>query len=320
MKRAARVAVEGADAVLVTSYCPDGSAASDLALEHAPGLSVYYDLDTPVTLAALEDGEYPPYLCQRGLSEFDLVLSFTGGHALELLQERLGARRVAALYGHVDEHVHRPTRASARFRSSLSYLGTYAADRQATLDELFLSPARRLPLETFQLAGSLYPNPEAFPPNVQYWPHLPPGEHAAFFASSRMTLNVTRASMARLGFCPSGRLFEAAASSVPILSDWFLGLEHFFEPGRELIVARTGSEVMDALALGEDELERMAARARERVLAEHRSSRRAEELIELLSSPTAVPESVAALRAEDLAVLDSNGAESGAKRATPTEV
>lgn len=306
VQREARAAVESADVVLVTSYCPDGRRASELALEHAHGLRVYYDLDTPVTLAAIERGEYPPYLCERGLADFDLVLSFTGGLALDLLQKKLGARRVAPLYGHADPEIHHPTRPSARYRSSLSYLGTYSQDRQTALEELFIDPARLLPLEPFQLAGSLYPSTEDFPPNIQYWPHLAPAEHAAFFASSRLTLNITRQAMARLGYCPSGRLFEAAASRVPIVSDWFLGLEQFFEPGREIIVANTRSEVVNALSLGDEELERMAGRARERLLAEHRSAHRAEELLTLLSSPT-------------LGVFEASGAESVARRAEPTE-
>lgn len=286
--------VRDADAAMVTSYCPDGEVASRMVLDMARGARVFYDLDTPVTLAALESGVQPPYVHRGGLSGFDLVLSFTGGRALNLLRERLGARRVAPLYGHVDPLLHRPVAPSPEYRSDLSYLGTYAEDRQSALEELFLGAARAQPDRVFALAGSLYPHPHRFSNNVLYHGHLPPGEHATFFCSSRVTLNLTRSTMSRLGFCPSGRLFEAAASGVPIVSDWFEGLDHFFEPGREIRVVRNRSEVLSALDDSDHELKRTAARARERVLDQHTAARRAEELLNLLGSLDRVPDAIGA--------------------------
>jgi spore maturation protein CgeB len=118
-------------------------------------------------------------------------------------------------------------------------------------------------------------------------PHVAPGEHASFFCSSRATLNVTRQVMARLGYCPSGRLFEAAACGVPLLSDWFEGLELFFEPGREIEVVQSRKEVVSALSAGDADLRARAARARERVLSEHTAACRAAELVALLQSSMA---------------------------------
>ncbi|HET9959203.1 MAG TPA: glycosyltransferase, partial [Polyangiaceae bacterium] len=114
----ARAAAElaDADAAIVTSYCPDGSAATDLVLDARHACRVFYDMDTPVTLAALQRGERPDYLGPRGVREFDLVLSFTGGKALQALREQHGAKRVAALYGHVDPTVHRPAASNESFR------------------------------------------------------------------------------------------------------------------------------------------------------------------------------------------------------------
>jgi spore maturation protein CgeB len=269
-----------ADCAIVTSYCPDGVVASELCVAAARPLRVFYDLDTPVTLAALESGQRPEYLSERGLIDFDLVLSFTGGPALTLLEQRLGARRVAALYGHVDPTLHRPVAGSARYRCALSYLGTHAADRQAKVQELFSEPARALPEQRFVLGGAMYA--EAFPTNVAYYAHVPPGEHGTFFCSSRATLNVTRDAMARLGYCPSGRLFEAAACGVPLVSDWFEGLDSFFEPGREILVVERRADVIRALAQSDTELTQLARRARERVLAEHTGERRAAELLALI--------------------------------------
>jgi spore maturation protein CgeB len=282
----ARAAAElkTADAAIVTSYCPDGAAAAELLLEAARGARVFYDLDTPVTLAVLEAGTRPPYLCERGLADFDLVLSFTGGRALALLKERLGARHVGVLYGHVDPAAHCPVPAVDSLRADLSYLGTYSSDRQAKLEELLLAPAAASPERRFSIGGSMYPDPERFPSNVLHLPHLPPAEHPAFFCSSRLTLNLTRDTMARLGYCPSGRLFEAAACGTPLLSDEFEGLELFFEPGREIQVVQNRDDVLRALAASDAELRARAERARRRVLAEHTAECRARELLRMLSA------------------------------------
>jgi spore maturation protein CgeB len=283
----------GADAGMVTSYCPDGPAAAELVLSSGVPRSVFYDLDTPVTLARLEAGEPVAYLPPEGLAGFDLVLSYTGGRALDALADRLGARRVAPLYGSVDPAVHRPAEPVAAYRADLSYLGTWAADRQRELAELFLEPARRLPEKRFLIGGSLYPPDFPWGDNIYYVRHVPPPDHPAFYSSSGLTLNVTRGAMARMGYCPSGRLFEAAACGTPVLSDDWEGLDHFFEPGREILVARSREEAVAALELPEEELRRVAARARERTLAEHTAERRAHELLAAIAAP---PERGEALR------------------------
>jgi spore maturation protein CgeB len=276
--------LRSADAAIVTSYCADGAAASELLLEADRCTRVFYDLDTPVTLAVLETGVRPPYLSERGLGDFDLVLSYTGGRALSLLQERLGARHVDVLYGHVDPALHRPVAAAQHWLAQLSYLGTYSADRQAKLQELLLAPAAALPEQQFSIGGSMYPESERFPGNVRHFPHLPPAEHAAFFCSSRLTLNITRETMSRLGYCPSGRLFEAAACGVPLLSDAFEGLELFFEPGREIQLVQDRDDVLRALAASDSALQLQARRALKRVLAEHTAECRAQRLVQLLAA------------------------------------
>jgi spore maturation protein CgeB len=282
--RARRAALD-ADAVIVTSYCPDGVAATDL-LREAGGaaLKVFYDMDTPVTLENLREGRPVPYVGERGLRDFDLVLSYTGGSSLQDLQSLLGARRVETLYGHVDPEVHCRVAAAANYRCDLSYLGTYAADRQAALQALFIEPARRLPQLGFLIGGSQYPQDFPWTANIRFVRHMPPAEHPAFFSSSRLTLSVTRQAMAGNGYCPSGRLFEAAACGTPLVSDWWPGLDTFFTPARELIVARDTQDVVNALELSDAELARIASAARERVLAEHTSAHRAAELERLLES------------------------------------
>lgn len=271
-----------ADAVIVTSFCPEGAVLAPVILDCAAGLRVFYDLDTPVTLDRLGRGECVEYLPPDGLGGFDVVLSYTGGRALDELQRRLGARRVAPLYGSVDPEVHRPAPAAPPFRGDLSYLGTYSHDRQEALAALFLEPARRSPNRRFVLGGALYPAEFPWAPNTAFVRHVAPADHPAFFSSSRWTLNVTRAPMAAMGFCPSGRLFEAAACGAAIMSDAWDGLEQFFAPGEELVVARGTDDVLAALAMSPEEVARIATAGRERVLAQHTALRRAAELEQIL--------------------------------------
>jgi spore maturation protein CgeB len=279
----ARRALAEADVGMVTSYCPDGVPATDL-VSDAARLKVFYDLDTPVTLDGLKAGGQVAYIGARGLRDFDLVLSFTGGRALDELRSVLGARRVAPLYGHVDPDTHRPAGTMPQYAADLSYLGTYAADRQAALEQLFVDPARRATQRRFVIGGAQYPESFPWAPNIFFVRHLPPGEHPAFFSSSALTLNVTRRAMAEMGFCPSGRLFEAAACGTAILSDAWEGLETFFTPGEEILVARQARDTLDALELSRGELARIAAAARTRTLDEHTADRRALELEHALES------------------------------------
>ncbi|ABC80649.1 CgeB family protein [Anaeromyxobacter dehalogenans] len=296
-------AIASADVAMVTSYCPDGVEAGDRVLSARSALRVFYDMDTGVTLERARRGLPVEWLGPRGLRHHDLVLSYTGGRALGALAGLLGARRVAPLYGSVDPEVHRPSRPVRPFLGDLSYLGTYAPSRQAALEALFLGPAARLPERTFVLAGSMYDDRFPWRPNVRYVRHLEPSLHPAFFCSSPLTLSVTRAEMAALGHCPSGRLFEAAACGVPVLSDWFDGLDAFFTPGEEILVARSTREAVAAVELPRERLARLGARARERALDEHTAAARARELVRLCEAarrserPAPPPAAAAELRA-----------------------
>ena len=270
--------VADADAALVTSYCPDALAATALVLAAPRARRVFYDLDTPVTLARLRAGEAVDYIGPDGLAGFDLALSYTGGEALDALRRDLGARRARPLYGHVDPEVHRPAAPQPQYRADLSYLGTYAADRQAALTELFVAPARQRPERRFLIGGAQYPADFPWTENIHFVRHLPPGEHPAFFSASRLTLNVTRAAMAAMGWCPSGRLFEASACGTAVISDAWAGLDAFFRPGEEILIARDRGDVLAALDRSEAEIRRIAEAGRARTLADHTAERRLDDL------------------------------------------
>lgn len=280
----AEAALADADVAIVTSYCPDAKAASELVLSKPGLLHVFYDLDTAVTLDRLDRNERVEYVPDGGLSEFDLVLSFTGGRALQELESRLGARRTAPLYGSVDAGAHFPVDPRPHYRCDLSYLGTYSPDRQQAVERLFVAPARQLPEHRFVLGGSMYPSEFPWTGNIYFLDHVPPPDHPAFYCSSRLTLNVTRAAMASRGYCPSGRLFEAAACGTPILTDHWDGLETFFEKDREILIAKTTEDAVEAMRLPPQELARIGAAARERVMAEHTSDVRAQQMLDAFAS------------------------------------
>jgi spore maturation protein CgeB len=197
---------------------------------------------------------------------------------------------VAPLYGSVDPEAHCRVMADERFACDLSYLGTWAADRQPAVEELFIAPARRRPERRFLIGGAQYPADFPWAKNIFFAQHVEPGQHPAFYSSSRLTLNVTRRAMKEMGFCPSGRLFEAAACGTPLLTDEWPGLALFLEPGTEIMVARNTDEAVAAMDLPDDELARIAARARERVLDEHTAAHRARHLETILDNTTRAAE------------------------------
>jgi spore maturation protein CgeB len=281
----AKQQIADAEVAIVTSYCTDGRSACKLILDANIPCKIFYDMDTPVTLSRMDRGEQVEYIPQEGLSGFDLVLSYTGGEALHQLQTKLGARVVAPLYGWVDPAIHHRVERSPDFQSDLSYLGTYSADRQPGLEQLLLAPARQLVHHRFLIAGAMYPDSTSWPANVRHFEHISPPEHSAFYSSSALTLNITRSSMAAMGFCPSGRFFEAAACGTPILSDWWPGLDTFFMPGEEIFIATSTADAVVTLQRSPAELQQVAIRAQQRTFDCHTAAIRAKRLISLLESP-----------------------------------
>ncbi len=268
--------VQSADAVIVGSYTPEGQACGDFVLRTAQGIRAFYDIDTPVTLAQLKAGSCE-YLAPEQIRRYDLYLSFTGGPLLQELSDRYGAAP-KPFYCSVDESLYYPERRSAEFLD-LGYLGTYSSDRQHKLDTLLLETARRWPAGRFAVFGPLYPADLHWPSNVSRRDHCSPVEHRGFYCAQRFTLNVTRADMTQTGYSPSVRLFEAAACGTPIISDWWPGLDQFFEPGREIYVAQSTRDVLSILRYASDaERRTVGERARARVLQHHTGERRAGEL------------------------------------------
>jgi spore maturation protein CgeB len=265
--------VTEADLVIIGSYVPDGIALSDWITMNATGVTAFYDIDTPVTLAKLSEGT-GDYIAASLIPRFDIYLSFAGGPALEMIEKQYGSPRARPLYCSVDPDFHAPVACEKRW--ALGYLGTYSEDRQAALERLLIEPARRCPDCRFAVAGPQYPANIDWPENVELISHLPPRAHPEFYCSQEFTLNVTRAAMVQAGYSPSVRLFEAAACGVPIISDSWPGLDSFFTVGKEILVCDEPAHVIDTMrGISEQTRLEIAQAARQRVLQNHTADTRA---------------------------------------------
>ncbi|GHC72355.1 CgeB family protein [Limoniibacter endophyticus] len=261
-----RTAIETADAVIIGSYVPEGVTLIDRVVALRPRQLCFYDIDTPVTLAKLDRGD-EEYLAKRQIAFFDTYFSFSGGAVLRRLEGDYGARQAADLYCSVDAEKYKPMDEPLSW--DLGYLGTYSPDRQPALEKLLIEPARRLPEKRFVVAGPQYPNDINWPQNVERIEHLAPDRHPAFYSRQRFTLNITRADMIAAGWSPSVRLFEAAACGVPIISDWWQGLDEIFETGKALRVAHTTEDVVATLSNMPDERRQAIADAASDIVLRH---------------------------------------------------
>jgi spore maturation protein CgeB len=276
--------VRMADAVIVGSYVPEGGLVGEWVRATARGVMAFYDIDTPVTLAKLQRSDHE-YLTPELIPHYQVYLSFTGGPTLRRLEREFGSPRARPLYCSVDPTNYYPEPETIHW--DLGYLGTYSPDRQPTLDTLLVEPAARWPEGRFVVAGPQYPRGTYWPGNVTRIEHLPPAEHRRFYNRQRFTLNVTRADMVAAGYSPSVRLFEAAACATPIISDAWEGLDSFFAPGRELLIARSADDMERFLRdLSTPAARALGEAARRRVLSAHTAAHRAAELERYLLEAT----------------------------------
>ena len=278
LKKEHRKLVEEADLVIVGSYVQQGVDVGWWATKTAGGTTAFYDIDTPVTIEKLENGDHE-YLSPELIPQYDLYLSFTGGPTLELLEEKYNSPNARPLYCSVDPELYYPQDVEKKW--DLGYLGTYSDDRQPPLEELLIKPALAHQEGRFVVAGPQYPSHIHWPENIQRIQHLPPGQHREFYNAQRATLNITRAAMKKAGYAPSVRLFEAAACGVPVISDYWPGLDSIFETDKEILVSRKPEDSLYYLKeLTESQLAKIGNNARTKVLKQHTSRHRAQELIQ----------------------------------------
>ena len=263
-----------ADAAVAGSYFPHGAQAIDC-MTDSPAVRIFYDIDTPITVAQLREVGETTYLRASQMPSFEIYFSFTGGPLLRAIETEFGARHAVPLYCSIDPAWHHPYPSDREYQCAMSYMGTYASDRQPKVGEFLCGPARRLPQHRFIVAGSQYPSSIQWPPNVERIIHLNPRLHPRLYSSSRLTLNVTRRDMVMAGYSPSVRLFEAAACGATIVSDTWPGLESFFTPGEEILIPGDASDILRYLVDYSDrELREIGERAQARVLRCHTNQQR----------------------------------------------
>ncbi|MGA9325412.1 MAG: glycosyltransferase [Salegentibacter sp.] len=283
-------AVAEADVVIVGSYVQQGVEVGEWAIKTAKGITAFYDIDTPVTLAKLEREDYE-YLNPDLISKYDLYLSFSGGEILHHLESFYGSPMAKALYCSVDPALYYPEDLGKKWQ--MGYLGTYSDDRQPTVEELLNKPARQFKNGNFVVAGPQYPEDIKWAPNVERIDHLPPAKHRSFYNSQRYTLNVTREDMIKAGYSPSVRLFEAAACGVPIISDFWNGIDSIFEINKEILIAGTAADVLECFHdISEAERMEIGENARQKVLKFHTARARAKQLENYVKEISPISEKV----------------------------
>jgi spore maturation protein CgeB len=258
----------------------------DLELENAVvdvpsrALRIYWDVDAPATLQGIVENER--HHLRMAIPRYDLVLTYGGGDRVVASYRALGARDCVPIYNALDPATHRPVPRNPEFACDLSLLANRLPDREARIEEYFIDAASRLPSKRFILGGLGWDD-KSPPPNVRKLGHVGTANHNAFFGSALATLNVNRDSMARYGFSPPTRIFEAAGAGACLITDAWEGIDQFLEPGHEILVAANGAEVAEHLnSLTPSRARDIAGRARQRVLAHHTYRQRAIQFESLL--------------------------------------
>ncbi|WP_300438991.1 glycosyltransferase [Christiangramia sp.] len=255
-------------------------------LKRKDNLIVFWDVDAPATLDRMENDQNDPF--REVVPDYDLILTYGGGTTVQEAYKKFGAKECIPIYNALDRDIHFRVEPNSKFDASLAFLGNRLPDRESRVEEFFLQPAKNLDNQKFILGGSGWGDKE-LPKNVNYLGHVYTKDHNAFNCTPKAVLNISRDSMARYGFSPATRVFEAAGSGACIITDYWKGISQFFEPGKEILVAKNGEEVKNILKeLDDEEAKAIGDAAYERVLAEHTYERRVEQLEKLISEKLAL--------------------------------
>jgi spore maturation protein CgeB len=244
-------------------------------------IRIYWDVDAPATLDAMSS--HPHHHLRKAIPRYDMVLTYGGGECVAAAYRAMGARDCVPIYNALDPATHFPASPDLRFECNLGLLANRLPDREQRIDDFFLDVATRMPSKTFVLGGSGWETKET-PTNVRKVGHVGTGDHNAFFGSALATLNVNRNSMARYGFSPPTRVFEAIGAGACLITDDWQGIDHFLEPKREVLVASNGTEVAAQLnSLNPERARSIAERARARILSHHTYRHRARQFNHLFA-------------------------------------
>jgi spore maturation protein CgeB len=252
-------------------------------LATANTMTIFWDVDAPATLERMRENERDAF--RKQVARYDLVLTYGGGAPVVEQYESFGARQCVPIYNALDPTTHHPVQREARFSGDLAFLGNRLPDREARVREFFLNPARNLSDRTFVLGGSGWGEGIDLAPNVNYVGHVYTRDHNAFNCSPRMVININRDSMARTGFSPPTRVFEAAGAAACLICDAWEGIEEFLDPATEVLCVHSGDDVVEILSsVDARQAEQIGAAARQHILAQHTYAHRAAQLHSLLQT------------------------------------
>jgi spore maturation protein CgeB len=241
---------------------------------------LFWDVDAPATLDRIQQNALDPF--HALIPRYDLVLTYGGGDPVVQGYEKAGARQCVPIYNALDTATHFPVEPVEKFSCDLAFLGNRLPDREARVEQFFLEPAACLPEKSFIIGGSGWGD-KGMPANVRYVGHVYTQDHNAFNCTPKAVLNISRESMARYGFSPATRVFEAAGAGACIITDYWEGIDFFFSPEKEILVARDGQEVASMMAsLTEERAKTIGEAAYRKVLSAHTYAHRADQLEQLL--------------------------------------
>ena len=284
---AALASAKDADIVVKAS----GVGVLDAWLEHqvlevfgqSDAITIFWDVDAPATLESVHTNPHNPF--RQLIPRYDFILTYGGGDPVVTAYTQLGAKRCHPIYNALDPDTHHPVPPTPRFTSTLGFLGNRLPDREERVKEFFFKPVAQMPDATFILGGSGWREYAPQFPNLEYLGHIYARDHNAFNCSPLAVLNINRESMAHTGYSPPTRVFEAAGAGACLIMDRWLGAELFLKPGKEVLLAANGNEVMAHLRnLTPDKAQRIGQAARQRVLAQHTYRHRAEQFEQLIDA------------------------------------
>ncbi|QMU29214.1 CgeB family protein [Adhaeribacter radiodurans] len=253
-----------------------------LNLQTPERMVIFWDVDAPATLDRVQNN--PEDAFRDHIPQYDLILTYGGGNPVIQAYEALGAKQCVPIYNALDTATHFPVEPNPKFACDLAFLGNRLPDREARVEHFFLEVAAKLPESTFIIGGSGWGD-KPMSPNINYIGHVFTQDHNAFNCTPKAVLNISRESMARYGFSPATRVFEAAGAAACIITDYWEGINFFFEPDSEILVAKDGNEVAGIMAaLTEEKAKAIGKAAYEKVLAAHTYNHRADQLEQLLYS------------------------------------
>jgi spore maturation protein CgeB len=247
-----------------------------MAAARPDAIRLYWDVDAAASLDEMAESDLHPV--RRALRSLDMVLTYGGGPPVIDRYKEFGAIDCAPIYNALDPETHHPVPVLRALTADLAFLANRLPDREARVEEFFLKAAALAPGKHFLLGGNGWGD-KPMPPNVRQLGHVGTNRHNAFNCSPLAVLNVARDSMARVGFSPATRVFEAAGAGACLITDEWEGIELFLEPGEEVLVARDGQDVADLLhQLTPERARAIGKAALARVLSQHTYDRRGAEV------------------------------------------